>query len=982
MQIRFRVIVIDDVVYEAVPYCVWPGQLKATNIATTTATLNWSAPQGTAPAQEFRYYYSSSDAPPGAGVNGTPVQNTFDNISGLSPNTNYYFWVRSDCGDGIFSDWAGPKRFKTQCNAAAIPFIENFETGHQNNYSIGNCWTWQSITSPLYTWFVSNDAYIDAHSGDWAAYLYGTNEDDWVFYPLQLTAGQTYLLKFYAKRSTGTNGSETAFIKAAFGTTNNAAAMTNIVVEETAVSASQYQTYAGTFTPSTSGLYNLGINGRYENGPFLYLDDISVTVAPGCIETFNVEVNNITATTATVNWDASFSDLAYYGYYLTTQNPLKFVPGPTTEPTGYSEPAGTTNVELTGLTPNTIYYVYIKTFCGFAGGSSWSLVKGFTTAPACPAPMPVTVTVLGSSAVKVEWDADVWSPNPGNFALEYGSPFFTPGTGAGAGGGAIVNPASSPYIITGLAPNTYYSVYVRQSCTQTGNGYSSNSNPAYFKTLIQGDVPVDAIELTVNDVNCSNGFPYSHTGATASEEEPYPSCSGYIYRPIWFKFTAPANGAVQVSTDYSASPLLETKIALFAARNPSDYSSFEIISCDDDGGYLVGTGRLSVLYATGLTAGATYYIAVDRHWTVNPDNFCITVKELTIDMLSATNTCINEYQTPVHMLQSADGFTYKGWVPLLDVRSKLVALVRNPAGGSVADYTHGQSINNLPGIPEPVRKGEPIGYYLDRNYFIHNPGLAGNAEVQLFFTKNELSRLWEEDNTIDINNLGIVRQSGAACADDFDAGAGDIILLQSTTGIAEEVFWVNFTTSGFSNFYITKADIALPLQLISFKVRENNCAAILEWTTADEINVSHFDIEKSTDGVSFSSIATVNARNTSGENNYTLAVPAANGKTFFRLKMTDIDGTVKYSNIRLLTTRCGHVPQIYPNPVHTVITLKNTDAGNIAAIRIISADGRVVKEMAAVATQQYDIASLGNGYYFIQITGKDGQVHTLPFLKQ
>lgn len=64
--------------------------------------------------------------------------------------------------------------------------------------------------------------------------------------------------------------------------------------------------------------------------------------------------------------------------------------------------------------------------------------------------------------------------------LEYGPTGFTPGTGATAGGGIVINPATSPVTLTGLLPSTSYSVFVRTSC---GSAFSANSTVTTFTTL-------------------------------------------------------------------------------------------------------------------------------------------------------------------------------------------------------------------------------------------------------------------------------------------------------------------------------------------------------------------------------------------------------------------------------------------------------------------------------------------------------------------
>jgi len=90
----------------------------------------------------------------------------------------------------------------------------------------------------------------------------------------------------------------------------------------------------------------------------------------------------------------------------------------------------------------------------------------------------------------------------------------------------------------------------------------------------------------------------------------------------------------------------------------------------------------------------------------------------------------------------------------------------------------------------------------------------------------------------------------------------------------------------------------------------------LAWTTANEINNHHFEIERSNDGISFISIGSVPA-SASIQNNYTFTDkdPSA-GNNFYRLKQFDIDGGHTYSKtITVMIINNKEQLLIFPNPV-------------------------------------------------------------------
>ena len=109
----------------------------------------------------------------------------------------------------------------------------------------------------------------------------------------------------------------------------------------------------------------------------------------------------------------------------------------------------------------------------------------------------------------------------------------------------------------------------------------------------------------------------------------------------------------------------------------------------------------------------------------------------------------------------------------------------------------------------------------------------------------------------------------------------------------------------FLHFISRATNATLPLDLLSFTGNlQNNNTVLLNWKTENEINTSHFVIERSTDGIRYSGIGnvTANGRNNAGGSfNYSFtdndAVNQSSQRLYYRLKMVDIDGSLKYSNI-------------------------------------------------------------------------------------
>ncbi|MBI5541145.1 MAG: fibronectin type III domain-containing protein [Bacteroidia bacterium] len=100
--------------------CPKPITLTATNISDVSATLNW-VPQGSATTWEIEY------GPVGFAIGtGTLINNITSHpyiLNGLNSNTNYSFYVRSDCGGGDYSVWSGPITFTTLLSILNNPSV-------------------------------------------------------------------------------------------------------------------------------------------------------------------------------------------------------------------------------------------------------------------------------------------------------------------------------------------------------------------------------------------------------------------------------------------------------------------------------------------------------------------------------------------------------------------------------------------------------------------------------------------------------------------------------------------------------------------------------------------------------------------------------------------------------------------------------------------------------------------------------------------
>jgi uncharacterized repeat protein (TIGR01451 family) len=184
-------------------------------------------------------------------------------------------------------------------------------------------------------------------------------------------------------------------------------------------------------------------------------------------------------------------------------------------------------------------------------------------------------------------------------------------------------------------------------------------------------------------------------------------------------------------------------------------------------------------------------------------------------------------------------------------------------------------------------------------------------------------------------------------------------------------------------------NLVLPLQLLSFTAQRNNATNLLKWSTADEINTDHFEIQRSSNGKDFSAIGYIQSLNNGKiTNNYQYTdnrpLKAVN---FYRLKMVDKDGKYTYSLVRSINNASSFDVTVYPNPVKNNLVLdfvsdKNTDM----QMQILNAEGRIVFSgkitvAEGESKQTINASAFNAGSYFIKLISADGET-ALKFVKQ
>lgn len=200
------------------------------------------------------------------------------------------------------------------------------------------------------------------------------------------------------------------------------------------------------------------------------------------------------------------------------------------------------------------------------------------------------------------------------------------------------------------------------------------------------------------------------------------------------------------------------------------------------------------------------------------------------------------------------------------------------------------------------------------------------------------------------------------------------LYLRSNAGLWSHTAYADFSVDG-----------VLPLQWLYVQGRVQQQQALLNWSTAQEVNTKYFLIEHSTNGVDFNVVGKLDALGSKNANSYNFThQKMAGGFNYYRIKQTDVDGRFSYSKIITLLNKSGLSNfAIGPNPVHNSLTVVLPESAiaellevfTTAGVRVIS-----VRPEPGAKTCNINVKGLPNGTYLMRVTNRQG-IETKTFIK-
>ena len=384
----YNAVHIDDIVMEAIPSCLEPTGLAASNIATTSATVDW-----TSTASQWQILLNNDSA------NLIDVAAKPFVLDELTPATTYTFAVRAICAEGDTSAWSKSMTFATECeliSLAAADYVEGFEAYQGSTYSDANgevpvCWE-AGTDGSVAPHVIGSGSYYWTHEGTKALTFYGSG-NCFAIMPKFAEPLNTAQISFWAAMESATNGT----LYLGYITEEDPNTFNPITTYDRTVAKEMafYETSLDTLPASASQLVFLW---SYNSQWSCCIDEITVSLIPSCPKSTGLAATIVGDVTASFAWDAEEDVTWEYGFVVDTV--ANFVPADE----DFTGVATTNEATLNALTPETSYLFFMRKVCGndkspiiyksfrtvmtatalpydddFENGNSWKLINGTCT---------------------------------------------------------------------------------------------------------------------------------------------------------------------------------------------------------------------------------------------------------------------------------------------------------------------------------------------------------------------------------------------------------------------------------------------------------------------------------------------------------------------------------------------------------------------------------------------------------------------------
>ncbi len=170
--------------------------------------------------------------------------------------------------------------------------------------------------------------------------------------------------------------------------------------------------------------------------------------------------------------------------------------------------------------------------------------------------------------------------------------------------------------------------------------------------------------------------------------------------------------------------------------------------------------------------------------------------------------------------------------------------------------------------------------------------------------------------------------------------------------------------------------ITLPARL-EFTAVKQGAVGKLSWKVTQEDNVARYELERSTDGITYTLISS-QTRNGNSLYQHTDAQPAT-GINYYRVRIVDNDGRYTFSEVRILSFSRGGQVVVFPNPAVDIINIQLPENWQSSKVKLemYSQSGQLVfskNQLSGNQVERLQVGNLARGIYTIRLQNETGEV--------
>lgn len=469
------------------------------------------------------------------------------------------------------------------------------------------------------------------------------------------------------------------------------------------------------------------------------------------------------------------------------------------------------------------------------------------------------------------------------------------------------------------------------------DSYASPANNPYTNLTISAPAGSSGGNTCADAINIAS-LPFSQTGrTTACKPNTYTSShacqSSYMNGNDYvYKYTPATNQCVKITLSNTA-----TYTGVFVTEGCPD------VACPNCTGFNTNSAGNPTISSLSLTAGITYYIIVSTFPSPQSTPFDISITTTSCSSTTLNNDLCENPQllTPGGSGITTNTNTYTDDTPG-NISSEFCGSIENNQWFSFVATSASMSFNFS------IVSGCTSGIQAEVYRVV--PDACGTCG-----TFTSVSNCWNP----------ATQTNGTVTATGLTIGNTYYLMVDGYGGAL-----CNFTISNWGMS-------ALDIELLSFDGFADRTSNTLNWVTVSESGNDFFTIERSSTGENFVEIGRVDGNGTSNSRHeYTFIDDSPFYPiTYYRLKQTDFDGSVTYSNIIAIqnnSEKAFKLVDAYPNPFENEIKAKIYTANDMEAeLKIYDTQGRELISLKQPLTAGMNTIGIsteilsGGAYYMI-----------------